>query len=381
VYVAAANMEFRAQKESAVARSIFERGMKRFAAEPGFVLAYVRFLDHLNEDVNMQVLFERVLKRLEPEDAAPIWSDFLHFTYETRDLDAAERVEARHSRTLPNVSGWQVEPLVERYRFLDLWPCSPAELHALSYARVSHQQDLAERETHEGRTRRGRGGRGAARSSAAAVAAKPILDPQLLQVQHQQQAEQLLRKQFAKCNPSVSQLLEYHPLVYNGYSNPLLSLVSCSLLERIPLTEEPHRVIVAAGPYTPDGSLCSADRLPAPLLELVADLPPAPQLAAVVPAINVDRLCEHLLATDLPALPVQAGVPVGLVGAGASVGLNGSAVVAGSGGLSAAAAGAAVPGAVSERKRKAGALSSSVVGSKKAPRDLFRDRQAARLTK
>jgi Suppressor of forked protein (Suf) len=451
VYVAAANMEFRAQKQSDVARGIFERGMKRFATEPGFVLAYVRFLDHLNEDVNMQVLFERVLKRLAPDNAAPIWNDFLHFTYETRDLDASERVEARHRATLPNVSGWQVEPLVERYRFLDLWPCSPLELHALSYGRVSLRQDLAEHEAREGRSRRGRGrgrgrsgrgrsgrgrsGRGGGRpgsasssssstpsssSSAAAALAIASLDVNQLQAQHLLQAQQMQRKQFQKCNPNPAKLLEYRPLLHNGYSNPLHSLRACSLLERLSLvthtpstssapsspTQSPslpvaEALIVPAGPYTPAGELCSTDRVPRPLLQLLADLPPAAQLgAAVAASINVQRLCDQLLGAELPPLQndgsdsssassfassssstaATSSAKSGRGVSSSSSSSSSSASVLASSAMSGGVGATGLDGGLSgDRKRKASGLLAG--GMKKAPRDLFRDRQAARMTK
>ena len=50
VYVAAAQLEFYANKEEQVARNIFEHGFRLFAQEPDFVLQYIDFLSHRNDD-------------------------------------------------------------------------------------------------------------------------------------------------------------------------------------------------------------------------------------------------------------------------------------------------------------------------------------------
>lgn len=47
---------------------IFELGLKRFLHEAPFILAYIDFLGHLNEENNIRVLFERVLS----SDSVPI---------------------------------------------------------------------------------------------------------------------------------------------------------------------------------------------------------------------------------------------------------------------------------------------------------------------
>lgn len=40
---------------------IFELGLKKFGDNPDYILSYIDFLSHLNEENNTRVLFERVL--------------------------------------------------------------------------------------------------------------------------------------------------------------------------------------------------------------------------------------------------------------------------------------------------------------------------------
>ncbi|XP_049570178.1 cleavage stimulation factor subunit 3 isoform X4 [Orcinus orca] len=61
VYVTAALMEYYCSKDKSVAFKIFELGLKKYGDIPEYVLAYIDYLSHLNEDNNTRVLFERVL--------------------------------------------------------------------------------------------------------------------------------------------------------------------------------------------------------------------------------------------------------------------------------------------------------------------------------
>ena len=154
VYVAAAQLEFYANKEEQVARNIFEHGFRLFAQEPGFVLQYIDFLSHRNDDnstyfetpatpgntlhnatkhrqpcflsntptppphpylnihtstsciyiscdVDTRVLFERALHVLAPERAKPVWDAFLTFEHTMArgcgDLAAVKRLETRRT--------------------------------------------------------------------------------------------------------------------------------------------------------------------------------------------------------------------------------------------------------------------------------------------
>jgi cleavage stimulation factor subunit 3 len=61
VFIAAALSEYLCSRDKNVAFKIFELGLKKYSSVPEYVLAYVDYLSHLNEDNNIRVLFERVL--------------------------------------------------------------------------------------------------------------------------------------------------------------------------------------------------------------------------------------------------------------------------------------------------------------------------------
>lgn len=55
-------------KDINIACKIFELGLKKFQHEANYILSYIDFLSHLNEENNIRVLFERVLS----SDALPL---------------------------------------------------------------------------------------------------------------------------------------------------------------------------------------------------------------------------------------------------------------------------------------------------------------------
>lgn len=136
-YTAAALMEYFCQKDKAVACKIFELGLKKFPASLEFILSYIDFLKNLNEENNTRVLFERVLttNSLEPEDTLEVWSKFLEFEANIGDLASIHKVELRRSNTV-KISGQnrtQTSLLIDRYKFMDLYPSPPEELKAIGY--------------------------------------------------------------------------------------------------------------------------------------------------------------------------------------------------------------------------------------------------------
>uniref|UniRef100_A0A673MIK8 Cleavage stimulation factor subunit 3 n=1 Tax=Sinocyclocheilus rhinocerous TaxID=307959 RepID=A0A673MIK8_9TELE len=88
VYVTAALMEYYCSKDKSVAFKIFELGLKKYGDIPEYILAYIDYLSHLNEDNNTRVLFERVLMSgsLSPEKSGEIWARFLAFESNIGDL-------------------------------------------------------------------------------------------------------------------------------------------------------------------------------------------------------------------------------------------------------------------------------------------------------
>uniref|UniRef100_A0A8C1DR52 Cleavage stimulation factor subunit 3 n=1 Tax=Cyprinus carpio carpio TaxID=630221 RepID=A0A8C1DR52_CYPCA len=146
VYVTAALMEYYCSKDKSVAFKIFELGLKKYGDIPEYILAYIDYLSHLNEDNNTRVLFERVLTSgsLSPEKSGEIWARFLAFESNIGDLASILKVERRRFVAFKDeYEGKETALLVDRYKFMDLYPCSPCELKALGYKDVSRAKYAA----------------------------------------------------------------------------------------------------------------------------------------------------------------------------------------------------------------------------------------------
>ncbi|XP_057688471.1 cleavage stimulation factor subunit 3 [Corythoichthys intestinalis] len=140
VYVTAALMEYYCSKDKSVAFKIFELGLKKYGDIPEYILAYIDYLSHLNEDNNTRVLFERVLTsgNLSPEKSGEIWARFLAFESNIGDLASILKVERRRFTAFKEeYEGKETALLVDRYKFMDLYPCSTSELKALGYKDVT----------------------------------------------------------------------------------------------------------------------------------------------------------------------------------------------------------------------------------------------------
>ncbi|XP_065209066.1 protein suppressor of forked isoform X2 [Planococcus citri] len=142
VFVAAALMEYYCSKDKNIAFRIFELGLKKFSNCPEYVICYIDYLSHLNEDNNTRVLFERILSSggLEPAQSVEIWNRFLEFESNIGDLPSILKVEKRRSSVLEKIAefeGKETAQIVDRYRFLDLYPCTHTELKSIGYNVVS----------------------------------------------------------------------------------------------------------------------------------------------------------------------------------------------------------------------------------------------------
>lgn len=136
VFVAAALMEYYCSKDQQIAFKIFELGLKKFGNIPEYVLSYVDYLSHLNEDNNTRVLFERVLTsgQLPVDKSGEVWSHFEDFESTCGDLASILKIEKRRLTTYKEeYKDREAALLVDRYRYSDLFPCGPAELKALGY--------------------------------------------------------------------------------------------------------------------------------------------------------------------------------------------------------------------------------------------------------
>lgn len=113
VFVAAALMEYYCSKDKDIAFRIFELGLKRFGGSPEYVMCYIDYLSHLNEDNNTRVLFERVLSSggLTPHLSVEVWNRFLEFESNIGDLSSIVKVERRRSAILEKVMTYSATQL------------------------------------------------------------------------------------------------------------------------------------------------------------------------------------------------------------------------------------------------------------------------------
>jgi cleavage stimulation factor subunit 3 len=138
VYIAAALMEYYCTKDTKIAGNVFELGFKKFKSDPRYVSEYLHFLSHLNEDNNTRVLFERSLTSdaLKPDQAMQIWNKFLEFETNVGDLFGIKKVEKRRCLALDfsdKMMSFPTARLIDRYKYIDLYPCSSEELMSMGY--------------------------------------------------------------------------------------------------------------------------------------------------------------------------------------------------------------------------------------------------------
>ncbi|UYV69573.1 CSTF3 [Cordylochernes scorpioides] len=144
IFVAAALMEYYCSKDKNIAFKIFELGLKKHPDNPDYIKAYINYLSHLNEDNNTRVLFERVLTSgsLPAEKSVDIWNQFLEFESNIGDLNSIVKVEKRRTAVIGKIKefeGKDTALLIDRYKFMDLYPCTPCELRSLGYMELTKQ--------------------------------------------------------------------------------------------------------------------------------------------------------------------------------------------------------------------------------------------------
>ena len=125
-------------KDTKIASNVFELGFKKFKSDPRYVSEYLHFLSHLNEDNNTRVLFERSLTSdaLKPDQAIQIWNKLLEFETNVGDLVGIKKIEKRRSQALDFTDKMMSSPtarLIDRYKYIDLYPCSREELILIGY--------------------------------------------------------------------------------------------------------------------------------------------------------------------------------------------------------------------------------------------------------
>jgi cleavage stimulation factor subunit 3 len=139
IYVAAALMEYYCTKDNNIAFNIFNLGLKKYGQNVDYILAYIDYMTHLNEDHNARVLFERVLSidnSILKQSQLLIWLEFLKYESQIGDLQTIKKVEKRRLTVysdLNELEGRETLLLIDRYKFLNLLPCSIEELKLLGY--------------------------------------------------------------------------------------------------------------------------------------------------------------------------------------------------------------------------------------------------------
>ena len=137
-------MEYYCTKDPKVSQRIFELGLKKYMKIPEYVLAYVDFMNHLNEDNNTRVLLERAIgnEYMTPEKSRIIWDKLLQFESHVGDLSTIFKVERRCLQALECLKEFQSHEtvlLIDRYKFMELLPCSDLELRSIGYRDISRQ--------------------------------------------------------------------------------------------------------------------------------------------------------------------------------------------------------------------------------------------------
>ncbi|KAK4688663.1 cleavage stimulation factor subunit 3, partial [Tremellales sp. Uapishka_1] len=117
-YEASAMMEYHTNKDSAVAIRIFEFGLKLFAENVAYVIKYLRFLLHINDDTNARALFERSALKIPADKARPLWDAWARYEYMYGDLAAVHKLETRFTEMFPNDSA--LKRFAQRFTYSDI---------------------------------------------------------------------------------------------------------------------------------------------------------------------------------------------------------------------------------------------------------------------
>ncbi|RLN98833.1 hypothetical protein BBJ28_00001419 [Nothophytophthora sp. Chile5] len=157
-----------------IALKIFELGLKKCIQEPAYVMCYLDFLGHLNDDnsecsvFDMRSLFEKVLSVMPAEVSRPIWDRYVEFEHTMvssgGDLATVAKVEARRALAFPDAPFVEMKGLLSiahRYSFLDLRPPASCDQSFLDmYGASSRGGALGGREDAGGFDGEGVGGAG-----------------------------------------------------------------------------------------------------------------------------------------------------------------------------------------------------------------------------
>lgn len=143
IFLAAAQLEFHANRLPNVAVNILELGRKKFPEDVDYAAAYLNFISPISEDNNMRALFENILSSVPGEQARPIWDMYLD--YEIRraqgggSLEKVAKIEARRAHKYPEDENQVPSPflrLLHRYQHWGMLPDSVPDKDMLYRYRV-----------------------------------------------------------------------------------------------------------------------------------------------------------------------------------------------------------------------------------------------------
>ncbi|XP_057314296.1 cleavage stimulation factor subunit 3-like [Hydractinia symbiolongicarpus] len=136
VFISAALIEHYSNKNSKVATNIFELGLKKYADNEDYIMAYIDYKIAQNEDNNTRVLFERLLSIVPREKQRLVLGRYMEFEARYGDLASIFKIDKRMSGSNSSQTGFEERDptmLVERYKYIDLLPCSANELRSMGY--------------------------------------------------------------------------------------------------------------------------------------------------------------------------------------------------------------------------------------------------------
>jgi cleavage stimulation factor subunit 3 len=141
VYVANAEIELYTNNSPKVAQHIYDMGFKLFNNSTSFLLLYVDFLFRLNDNVNIRTLFEKILNQITLDKAQEVWNTYHKYEKLCGTLENIESLEKRKIVAY-NSNPLSMESLVQRYRYLDLWPCSAHDLVNVDSVNSNKKQQI-----------------------------------------------------------------------------------------------------------------------------------------------------------------------------------------------------------------------------------------------
>lgn len=141
VYLCMSAIELHINGEADRAREVMELGFKKpeNAVEPAFIQAYISFLKSVNDESNLRLLFERVLRVASTEGsrtaavAKETWNSFMSFEYTFgTNLKTTAALETRRADSLHlDNQRSRLASMLCRYHYRDLWPCTAPQVRAI----------------------------------------------------------------------------------------------------------------------------------------------------------------------------------------------------------------------------------------------------------